>query len=83
MTFLHQQPKAVGVGDGEGGVENKGQRSRAQLWLRSDIFAHLGLVTGKFVPDAHSCFTSANETSGLLRKYKDSLSICALRSNDM
>lgn len=61
--------------------ENMGQRSTTQLWLRSDIFAHLGLVMGKFVPDAHSGFTSANETSGFLRKYKDSLSICALRSH--
>lgn len=47
------------------------------------IFAHPRLVTGKFVPDAHGCFTRATETSGLLRKHKDHLSVCTLTYNYM
>lgn len=77
MKFFYSQQKWVCVGE----WTEWGGRSRTQLVLLMDSyhFAHPRFVTRRFLLNAHSCFTRATETFGVLSEHKDNLSIRALR----
>lgn len=54
---------------------------RTQFWLRRVILCIPRIVTGKFLPNTHSCFSRATKAFGLVSEHKGNLSSCAFQGN--